>query len=127
MSAPEFYVDAILRGELVAGVAQWRVLDESKRPEDAGHRPYGVLDVVAMADRVRVYHQPLDAIASLQVSSDDTYVRHGIAAGATAGYSYFDVFLATGTGTAVRPADACIPYSNVFCTGRGWITPPIGS
>lgn len=115
MDEPKLFLACVLRG--IGGT--FAVLD------DTGHAPFGVAWVETLADRVRVhYTSPVYKLAAIQATSDETYVRAGIAAGVSGRLDAADVFFAQG-GARVMPSQACLAGSNVWLTGWSWVAPQV--
>lgn len=111
---PRMFLACVLRG--VGGV--YDVLD------DSGHTPFGVSHVETRSDRVRVhYTDPVWRLAAIQATSDETYVRAGIAAGVSGRLDAADVFFAK-DGNPINPSQACLAGSNVWLTGWSWTPCP---
>jgi hypothetical protein len=110
---PSLFLACVLRG--VGG--RFDVLD------DEGHAPFGVASVETRSDRVRVhYTDPVHRLAVVTASSDETYVRAGIAAGVSGRLDCADVFFAR-NGSPITPAQACLSGSNAWLLGYAWPTP----
>lgn len=89
--------------------------------DDGAHQPIGVAKVETMPDRVRVHHAaPLTAIHGCSCDTDETYAKAGLAAGASVGLDYTDVFITDGTGKYRDPATLAMSYSNVWLAVWGY-------
>jgi hypothetical protein len=107
---PTMYMSGSVR--CTAGV--WSVLS------DTAHSPYGITGVTSSSTWVRVAHDPIVHVGSVQVTADETYVQDDVTVGASVGLTYTELRFAQ-HGVAVNPANICTAYSNVWVTG--WAEP----
>lgn len=92
---------------------------------DAGHGSLGIDRVEMRADRVRVwYNFRAKQILTVQVTPDEMFASAGVRVGASAGYSYTDVFFYSGTRTTpLNPSGLSKGGANVWITGQFLVDP----
>jgi len=84
---------------------------------DENHHSVGIGEVVDMGRYLRIHHADLRPIGSVQIAADSDYAKYGIEApGASVGPTWSHVTFFK-NGVAIKPSQACQPYTNLWVTG----------